>query len=486
MTGKTISLEELFNNATEDISTFDWAVDCLADNCPAYTYAEILLYAVSNRVRARAAIADIETIKEQVPSDDLRFFSKLKGKLEEAESRFSRLINDPSFSDQSLSLFSNHGDMKLRVEVLFDVLKKIRDMAEDNMLLCDNEDDWDSVELREEAHDFVLAFADIYHLADFAKKYSENELIEEWLNRFGELEELFKEYFHYFQPVSDLLETIARREYYPELWWLVETPEKGQDEEELVEQFLNAYRPLYSSTACLAPDCPVLETSIAYALNELTGEERHKAESHVNTCPVCNAAVIDIRSAETSVGEGTEIDNEIDPDLLAIINDPDLFINDKMPVGNGFIPPEPRHILPSINCIPGLEHVMAPAGIEPRVLPMAAETGEERDARSFFAKLVEKGHVGSEVKELVKFKILNERYSEQVLTLALEAPEKYCKGKEYSLHFCWVEENGKITWPYPDIKIDAENGLVLLTFHFYKDDKPDGELRGAIIKKQEE
>jgi type IV pilus assembly protein PilP len=72
-----------------------------------------------------------------------------------------------------------------------------------------------------------------------------------------------------------------------------------QNKNEYSEQFIENLRQIYSEgNDIIVDDCSMAETAMAYACGELSSEQIHEIEKHINACKFCADLVLDTRLAE--------------------------------------------------------------------------------------------------------------------------------------------------------------------------------------------
>jgi len=474
-------LEKLFENATEDISTYNWAVELWPERNEEYSAGHLLITAVSSRARGLLAL---KRIASEELSEDYKFYQeKLQHMLDKAEAAFKHLVVD--HTEELQSLFQEGGELWDRLSSLDLQLKHVRHIAQDGMLLQDEE--WESDDFREAAHDFLLYFSDIHYLAyDPPKELAAFAAFTAWGLDFENVEKQFRAWFGYFAPVSDLLNVLSQREYEPGFWWFTETPMLDKvTGSKLTDERVRALGRLLD---VVPPEkCPDQELIIAYAMDELSGQKRLDVQSHVNKCPLCTKHVLDVRFA-VAQGEARKDEAVAVPDvLIEAIKNPakrlQKILGDLQALEPSLAMPDTDRILSTVHDIIDLSHVLPLVKPPRELLPMAAKDAEGRKIESIFANKVE--IISGELKDFEVFpvKIVDKVYEDGILSVYVEIP-KGLRQKDYAWNCCWESKNGEVAWPDPGtFRVDTDTGFISAEFSLT--DRPDGMFRLSILHEVE-
>ncbi|MDM8551714.1 hypothetical protein QUF72_16625 [Desulfobacterales bacterium HSG2] len=208
-----ISYEHLFEQATEDISTYLWAIQEWLDPEDGYAQDYLLMLILSNRKRSRLAA---ERMARDVPSEYQPYRTRLIRLKDRAEDllREELLLHDKQIekiiSDEFLQ----------RVKELEADLRKVRHITHDGILFDNTE--WVEDDLREYAKRFLMRFQDMALAYGELEEKPFQRVInaEGFRERFAGTEQLFRKHFGYFHVIQDFFPTLRDREYDPDLWWL--------------------------------------------------------------------------------------------------------------------------------------------------------------------------------------------------------------------------------------------------------------------------
>jgi len=495
------SLEKLFENATEDISTYNWAVELWPERGEEYSSGHLLITAVSSRARGLLALERIAA--EELSEDYKSYQAKLQHMLDKTETVFEQLV--ASHTKELQSLFQESGELWDRLSSLDLQLKHVRHIAEDGMLLQDEE--WESDDLREAIHDFLLYFSDIHYLAhDPPKGLAAFAAFTMWGQEFKNVEKQFHDWFGYFAPASDLLKVLSQREYEPEFWWFTETPTPDKvTGTELTDEQVQALGRLLD----IAPSetCPDQELVIAYAMDELSGQKRLDVQSHVNKCPLCTGHVLDVRFAvaqgEARKGEpvapGVPEQVEHMPSYLQeVVNKafPEAVFTPGSP--EEVVCPSPQdydrcletlkrhapHLIISVpesfdkkepEKMPDIPRFIMGAEYDSRQMELHFYSGEEK---SIPAHLLRMTHDAVKDVKIIKVRITHEQFRQDMLTVSGEIADPGSVPPDATWQCCWLTGKKNLIEP-EKFKVDKAEGFFVATFDL--SEGKEGELRIVFI-----
>lgn len=297
-TQHNLSWEDLFEHATEDTSTYAWAVQEWPEPPEGYTHDYLLVLALSNRRRSRLATAlmgsdmplEYAPYKKQLESVRLRADNALDSLISEYCNKINTIITN--------EIISHLDDLEANLE-------KVRNIIHNRNLSEDSE--WMNVSLREIALSFLTEFHDLALASEelAEKDFGKNIRTREFQKRFNEIESSFKEYFGYFHIIRDIFPSMKTREYASEQWWLNHVPDPGeiiQDEipTEIMEVFCRTFQ---EAGDFKPPECPESDKAIAYALHELDPKENRQFRDHLVCCRSCLDLYLDVQMAEAETSK---------------------------------------------------------------------------------------------------------------------------------------------------------------------------------------
>ena len=302
-TQHNLSWDDLFEQATEDISSYLWALEEWHDPWEEHDQNYLLITALSNRTRSRMAM-------ERMSSDEMpRAYAPYRKQLESMRIRAEESLEHLLTARTRIEGILRHG-MMARLNMLDDTLGKVRRMGQDRNLSDDSE--WTDVNLREIASDFLILFQNIALTIEELREEPFHGTIDSKIvqKRFAEIETRFNEYFGYFQLVSDIFEALQAREYNSDRWWLTRLPDPEDIKEpEIPEELMASLCKTFQEAGASKPlDCPESDKAIDYALHELDPKENRQFREHILSCRYCLDMVLDVRSADA---EGISREGEI-------------------------------------------------------------------------------------------------------------------------------------------------------------------------------
>jgi hypothetical protein len=289
----SISIEELFEYAAEDITTYLQAAQSWSEPPEGYSYGYLFILIFSNRARGRRAFELMGTKTSEKYVDQREQLDTL---WKEAE----RIITEQIFKNDITLKEIINGELTERIDDLKSSLQEVRHIAQDGDLIDDP--DWVAEDLENTATDFLLRFQDMYLTKEeLAKSHLRGiEGFETFQKRFNEIEGYFRKYFGYFYPVRDFLFNMKKREYNMDTWWFTYIPERDEvKEEEIPEDVVRKFWDIYKSTDKITTEgCPDEEKVKAYASGKLSSNERINIRNHVLKCRLCMDKVMDVRYEE--------------------------------------------------------------------------------------------------------------------------------------------------------------------------------------------
>ncbi len=313
-TDSDLSYEDLFEQATEDISTYLWAIQEWLDPEDGYAQDYLLMLILSNRKRSRVAT---ERMTQDVPSEYQPYRTKLVSLKDRAE---DLLTEELLLHNKRIETIVSDEFLQ-RVKVLESDLLKLRHITHDGILFDNTE--WVEDDLREYAKRFLMNFHDMALANGELEEKPFQSVIkaEEFREKFAGTEQLFRKYFGYFHVVQDLFPSLRDREYDPDLWWLNHIPGPDDvEEDEVSEAFMDELvKAFHAEKHPATEDCPQADNVIAYAFNELDPELNRDTREHLLTCGGCFDLFMDLRAAEADAGgEVSEVMPELADAMMNI------------------------------------------------------------------------------------------------------------------------------------------------------------------------
>lgn len=143
----------------------------------------------------------------------------------------------------------------------------------------------------------------------------------EFVQKFENIEKVFRNNFGYFNPLSDTLVALNKREYAKTDWWLNQTPKWDDVQDvEIPDTFLNDLMPAFKAVDKVKTvDCTESENAILYASKELSEDETIRFKSHLLHCHYCSQLVHDIRISEMLADDDLDEQPEISPELIKVL-----------------------------------------------------------------------------------------------------------------------------------------------------------------------
>jgi len=294
--------ESVFDYATEDISMYLWSLENWINPPEGYDQEYLLLLILNNRARSRSAIS---LIKENIPLEHYQNRDQLNILWQKGE---KLLYNFIETNCEDIEKIINDKFVE-RLSQLEQDLNNIKRIAQDGDLMDDPE--WVQDDLKETSHDFLLQFQGMVNSNEEIQSLGALKAVnlEKFTDNLKQIESLFKEYFGYFNPASDFLAAIRKREYNKNQWWLTNYPDPEDiKEEEVPEVLLQTLSSVFQKEGQkLELDCPQSDNAIAYAFGELSADENKLFHDHMLECRYCFDLVQDTRMAEI---ESKELDKK--------------------------------------------------------------------------------------------------------------------------------------------------------------------------------
>ncbi len=313
-----LSWEDMFAQATEDVSTFVRAVKDWPESSEGYPPDYLLMMILSCRARTARALQIMDNA--ELPEEYLPYAEQMENLFQKGE----KILGEISASDAELMEKIVSKELKKRAENLLQSLQQIRSLVQQGWLTEDEQ--WVEDDLRETAHDFLLDFQEL----NLCRKELENPVFRNAVNAqsftdaMKSAENKFRQYFGYFHAIQDITAAVREREYNPEDWWFTEIPDEDNVPEpgispETAETLFQAYK----NSPDIPEKCPDPEELIAYAFDELTAENNPRIRSHLSECHNCLNLVMDLREADRETPDMEKA--EVMPVLAAAIQRKPVF-----------------------------------------------------------------------------------------------------------------------------------------------------------------
>ena len=297
-----ISWDKIFDFATEDVSLYLWALKSWTDPPDGYEQDYLLLQILNSCARSRSAIS---LMKEDMPSEYHRNRDKLNKMWQTGEKIFFNFVRDHHKDIEKIIL----EEFTERLSQLEQDLNQIKKIAQDGDLMDDPK--WLQGDLKETTHEFLLQFQSMANSNEEIQSglFLRSINSEKFTDKFKQINGLFKGYFGYFNPVSNLLAALSEREYDRVQWWLARYPEPEDiEEDETLDMLLETLRPIFQKEEQESDiECQQSDNAIAYAFDELSVHENNSFKDHMLECHFCYDLVQDTRIAEI---ESKEIEDK--------------------------------------------------------------------------------------------------------------------------------------------------------------------------------
>jgi hypothetical protein len=284
--------DELFEYATEDASTYHWAVSEWSEYQVSDDYdPEYLLFlALSSRKRSRTAL---ELLNGNLPPK----YQSYKNKLEAIYRKADIILENRILSGTGEMEKLLNGPGEERIAEIRSLLYKVRRIAQNGDVFSSPE--FVEEDLRDTAHDFLIMFQDTVNACDELNHPPLSAVNSDRIRKScADLENDFRKYFGYFSVISDLLPVFCKSEYGAEKWWLHQIPDAEDVQEENADHFLDDLKDHLKEQSISGVECSQAEAVIAYAMNEAEAAKIPKIRSHLIQCSSCLRLFTGIRTAE--------------------------------------------------------------------------------------------------------------------------------------------------------------------------------------------
>ncbi|MEA1972697.1 MAG: hypothetical protein U9N34_05325, partial [Candidatus Cloacimonadota bacterium] len=284
--------EEVFESLTEDISMYRWAIESWHDLPDGYSQEELLWTILNKRSRGNWGRSKANSASEEYKDN----IQKLNHLWEIAENELNKIIqNDLEAVGLIIKTgFSNH---QVEIEKKLNMVIKF---AQDGDLIDDP--GWIEDDLREVGNDFLIDFQQMANFKEQLESDIFHTIIDSrlFVKKFEDIEKLFKNNFGYFYPLSDSLESLRKREYGRQDWWLTQNPEWDDVQDvEVVEKYLNDLIQSFRIQSEIdSSDCQEAENAILYAFKELPEDQIESFKDHLTRCSFCTQLVKDAQISE--------------------------------------------------------------------------------------------------------------------------------------------------------------------------------------------
>lgn len=308
------SWEELFEQATEDVSMFTTAAEDWPESSDGYPLDYLLIILLSCRTRTERAL---DRMASSGLSDEYLPYRK---RIEKLFLKGEGILKAILHSDAVLIGNIINKDFIERTDRLFNSLVRIRGLVQQGYLMEDTE--WVEDDLRETTHDFLIDYQEL----SLCRKELTSPIFKQALNaglfvdRMASLEKKFRSYFGYFRIIEEIIASVRDREYSPEDWWFTQMPGENTVSEtgisdELTEKLFRAYK----ESPDVSGKCPSHEEIIASAFDELPTENNRWIRDHLSECRNCLDLVMDLREADKDTQDKEE--PVVIPDVMKAIRE---------------------------------------------------------------------------------------------------------------------------------------------------------------------
>ena len=304
------SWENIFEYLTEDITMYCWALDSWDGSPEGYTPADLLWVSLNCRSKVFSGLSKFEN----APKDFKERFLELKRTWEKAEKDFINIVNCNQETITSIIKvnFSNRQD---EIKENLNIVIKI---AQDGDLIDDPERFED--DLKETGSVFLKEFQQMANLNEQLGLDIFQNCIgsKEFVQKFENIEKVFRNNFGYFKPLSDALVALNKREYAKTGWWLNESPKWDDVQDvEIPDAFLDDLMPAFKGEDEVnTVDCAESENAILYASKELSEDETIRFKKHLLNCSYCSQLIHDIRISKILAEDDPDELPEIPPELI--------------------------------------------------------------------------------------------------------------------------------------------------------------------------
>jgi hypothetical protein len=287
--------EELFEQATEDVSTYHWAASQWPESPEGYDPDYLLIQALGFRARSRLAL-EVLRAEDELAGDYPAYLSKLDAIHRKAEAMLGQWVENRAETMEAV-LEDQGVD---RLDRIGTILETVRRIAEDGILFGDPE--WFAEARRDNAHDFLLLFQDAFLAkGEIVELFPGKVFAPNFQGKLDRIERRFREDFHCFDGLDDLFAAIREREYHRSVWWL-DAPFADEEEAEEtlpaeLEAVLRQMGDHWNESG--VEDCPEAENVLALAAAELEAPEEYaRVRAHIHECDACLDLYLDVRADE--------------------------------------------------------------------------------------------------------------------------------------------------------------------------------------------
>lgn len=316
--------EELFQQATEDVSGYRWALSEWFDHSGEYSDLYLLLEIFTRLCRAERILKGLD---KDASTDEHEIVRKLSNLKSRKENEFKEFLDD---SKRVEAIFKD--SIPEIIEFLRSKLKEVENLSDDSFLYEDesliNED------LPEAGKEFLQLFTQLFYVNEFHETLG--NYASAFFTEFDKLEADFKQKFHYFVPLTSQLK------YESEMfcpgqseWWYTTEPDRFRRQlmeyvegcleiedaiklEEHLEScedcnreinHIKDFNKFLSNERSLCDDqcvnVGVLSPEVLgkYVLDEasMKKDEREMVENHLSLCNHCLNDVICMRAAAVDI-----------------------------------------------------------------------------------------------------------------------------------------------------------------------------------------
>lgn len=315
--GKGICTENIFRQATEDVSHYQWALSEWFGPTGEYSDDYLLLEIFERRSRAQKILS----IVDKYAGENQCYLDKLCTIMNNEEPNYDKFLKDTRIYDIfKISLMETLNYLKNKLK---EVVGLYNDYNED-------EDECTHEELRDAQLDFIQLFVKLYYLRENYPNVQKVQPL--FYKELKILESDFKNKFHYFETIADIL-AFQRNNFSPseKEWWFVMEPDRYRNrlfaylegcleitEKEHLEKHLQQcteckceiekMKKIEESIGKMAllyqqpvgEECPEAEllSRFAYDKEGLSENLRNAVEQHVHICIHCLNDVITLRAIE--------------------------------------------------------------------------------------------------------------------------------------------------------------------------------------------
>jgi len=473
-----LSFGDYLEQLTEDVHGYCQAIQKWQEKDAGYTQGYPHIYMLSCRARSKRGLKSIEDI--ELPPQYIDAKKDLVQHFNDAEICLHNIIEQEK--EDIERLLSQGSELDERVNMLSSQLIRFRRAFRDRMLFGNDCIEYE--ELRDLGHDFLLLFSDIAAVIyNPPPTLATWETFNQWGSRIKSLEQLFRDWFGYFEPLKDIFESIRQQEYNIDFWWLTKTPSLEDVEElRISEGHLVALGQLIEQTG--APKSHDAGLAFEYASGNLIGSRLQQIRHHLMTCPSCMEDVIYSRLTMVSSQKPTAqgVPQIILEAIRAGKSGPSYWL--------GRLLADLKNTLPSL-ILPTVEEVKAALGdtwctmveallmarLRQEQLPLLAGEKEQIGEYTIYALRIEA--TGDEIKNAVPIKatISSQVYEKGRLSISgkVELVPEGATGASL-WYCCWLRADGRLVRPEPkSFHFNKEKGDFFVSFKAKKIDK--GELR---------